>query len=100
MQKTKCVSRAQMLGFAPYLHTWEGRKSQNQQSEHLACAKCASRAQAKCTLKSTPDCLVHTFLVPNRIKPTLIIFLAILSIFTCCEIEWVVKTISHQKKHC
>jgi hypothetical protein len=37
MQKIKCTSRAQMLGFAPYLHTWEGRKSQNPQSAHLAC---------------------------------------------------------------
>ncbi len=29
MQKTKCASRVQLLGFAPYLRTWEGRKSQN-----------------------------------------------------------------------
>jgi hypothetical protein len=48
-----------MLGFAPYLCTWEGRKLQNWSgailSAHLACelqtllAKCTSRAQAKCT---------------------------------------------------
>jgi hypothetical protein len=54
-----------MLGFAPYLHTWEGHKLQNRSdallSAHLACelrtslAKCASRAQAKCALKSAPD---------------------------------------------
>ncbi len=60
MQKTKCASRAQMLGFAPYLRTWEGRKSQNRSgallSAHLACelrtslAKCASRVQPKCAL--------------------------------------------------
>jgi hypothetical protein len=40
-QKTKCASRAQMLGFAPDLRTWEGRKSQNRSgaflSAHLAC---------------------------------------------------------------
>jgi hypothetical protein len=35
--KTKCTSRVQMLGFAPYLRTWEGCMLQNQQSVHLAC---------------------------------------------------------------
>ncbi len=40
MQKMKCASRAQKLGFAPYLRT----------------------------LKSTPDRLVRTSLAPNRIK--------------------------------
>jgi hypothetical protein len=82
MQKTKCASRAQMLGFAPYLCTWEGRKLQNWSgallSAHLACklqtllAKCASRAQAKCALKSAPDRLVRTTLAPDRTKLTLI----------------------------
>jgi hypothetical protein len=75
--ETKCASRAQkMLGFAPYLRTWEGRKSQNWSglllSAHLACklrtllAKCASRAQAKCALKSAPDRLMRTTLAPDR----------------------------------
>jgi hypothetical protein len=36
-QKMKCTRRAHMLGFAPYLRTWEGRKLQNGQSAHLAC---------------------------------------------------------------
>ena len=76
MQKTKCASRAQMLGFAPYLRTWEGRKSQNLSrallSAHLACelrtslAKCASRAQPSVHFKSAPDRLVRTTLAPNR----------------------------------
>jgi hypothetical protein len=51
-QKTKCASRAQMLCFVPYLHTWEGRKLQNRQSAHLAC-KVQGRAQAKCALEIT-----------------------------------------------
>ncbi len=82
MQKTKCASRVQMLSFAPYLRTWEGRKSQNQSgvllSAHLACklwtllAKCASKVQAKCTLKSAPDRLVHTTLASDLTKPTLL----------------------------
>jgi hypothetical protein len=71
-----------MLGFTPYLRTWEGRKLQNRSgallSVHLACklqtllAKCASRAQAKCALKSAPDRLVLTTFAPNRTKPTLL----------------------------
>ena len=35
-------------------------------------AKCASRAQANCALKSAPDRLVCTTLAPNRTKHTLV----------------------------
>jgi hypothetical protein len=65
-----------MLGFAPYLHTWEERKAQNWSGALLSAylawelrtllAKCASKAQAKCALKSAPDRLVRTTLTPNR----------------------------------
>ncbi len=37
MQKKKHANRVQMMGFAPYLRTWEGHKLQNQQSVHLDC---------------------------------------------------------------
>jgi hypothetical protein len=94
-QKTKCASRAQMLDFAPYLLLAHLGRAQAAKlvwcafkcalglqtpilSAHLACelrtslAKCASRVQAKCALKSAPDRLVRTTLAPDLTKPTLL----------------------------
>ncbi len=70
-QKTKCASRGQVLGFVPYMRTWEGRKLQIDKVRTWL-AQCASRVQVKCTLKSTPGRIVCTLLVPNPIKPTLL----------------------------
>ncbi len=70
-QKMKCASRAQMLGFAPYITCALGKGASCKINKlHTWLAKCASRVQAKCALKSTPDRLVCTLLAPDRTKPT------------------------------
>ncbi len=71
MQKIKCSSRAKCWVLRPTCTLGKGASHKiDKVSTWLA--KCASRAQVKCALKSIPDRIVRTLLAPDRTIPTLL----------------------------